>query len=606
MVDLEDSPPLRDHRLLQDADEAESSTRASIAFPSHSPATPRSTYSPLPLVPHRVLSPSRSNTPSHSRSSSHSSRSGLHRSQSNLDLWQVGVPRQLSLRSISTAAESTPVSEVAEEDLGLFEALPSDALSITPRSTRPTRPLMDLAGVDLPIHPRHDRTFVRRNSTAYMPQTEIPAETAESEVLAEDATVKPRKHISPEKEFMRRLSNVANTAAQVNELVDFYRGPREPTSDSSLPSLQGYRTSIYNECIHQLLRIRLPGQSIAGIVEIYNEMLARDCRPDRITYSLLIEAFAHREQDVWRAINRFERARTRNEWWKAVFGKEHDMSPQTSQVHLIEGYRAEANLPNAFKLLRAVQLSSPAPTRQSEALLTQEAEHQLLQACAVGQVSQEDLLLLKDLYLDPARAIQLQYGQAQKLFGIIGKAKDVGALQTFWSVFIEQDGKRRQYSGLMYQRLPAFAQAAASFFAAGEIDMGLQVLEVLFELMERGEFGDFTRYAGTLARPLAELVKQGRVEEMQQVHGRMFDLAAAINPHARGPIYPSNYREILDTLILGGQWREAWPIVELYSADSDGASTESMDPRDGRAILHTPRLSRTLIRCATARSQRRR
>ena len=405
----------------------------------------------------------------------------------------------------------------------------------------------------------------------------------------EDASVNsgPSPRPPVDEAITSRLNDAETSASEVQALVAYYRLPRSESAihrlSADYPLSDTYTTPVYNTCIQQLLRIRKPGQSIAQIVEIYNEMLQRDCRPSRKTYFLLVEAFANREIDVSRAVEKWQLTKSRAQWWSATLGQAFDEENAAQQDLAIEGYKAEGNLANAFKIVRALQLMIPDGDRSGSArygryfLMSQDVDRLLLTACEVGQITIGDLKIVKELYMDRTREGDVVYYRASKMFTILAKLQDAGGLRDLWQMFAKDDEATWQKNDessrpndyIRFQRFPAYCTAAKAFIDVGEIDQGVAIFKTLLEKIQAGEMGNVATYSGAVLAPLKALIQVGRLEEFKYLHELFVEAASSQDRGEKKgpPIFVTSYMAMSDELIDRGEWKMAYDLLRPFMGD---------------------------------------
>ncbi|KZT13192.1 uncharacterized protein LAESUDRAFT_719521 [Laetiporus sulphureus 93-53] len=129
-------------------------------------------------------------------------------------------------------------------------------------------------------------------------------------------------------------------------------------------------TAVYNAALYALHIARKPGESLQGILDVYNEMLARSVLPNFRTYTTLIFALTDRDHEIWKAIQGIEiRMRSR-----AAFGARHSPA-QIADEERIAGLRAENNFRSAMTLFQTA-------CSITKAKLPYHVYGQLLESCA--------------------------------------------------------------------------------------------------------------------------------------------------------------------------------------------------------------------------------
>lgn len=270
-------------------------------------------------------------------------------------LWIPGAaPQRLgAARAFSTRATRLP----SEPELVSATPSPDSA-----RIKQPNRVLMDLAGLDL-SRP-NNRVQVRRNSTASVVRPdadEIAASLAKESSDQRDKAIYDAIFHAP--------------ANEAEALIAHYRTPRsaaepaegDPALAAKYPLPAGYSVQTYNNCILKLLRHRERGQSIASILDIYNEMLARDVVPNVRTSALVVRALCLRDEDVAFASHGWQLGREWQQFKAERLGLgSADSEADAAAEAAILAYQNENNLGSALKLYAVAQSFYPRHVRSDD------------------------------------------------------------------------------------------------------------------------------------------------------------------------------------------------------------------------------------------------
>ncbi|WRT65337.1 uncharacterized protein IL334_002280 [Kwoniella shivajii] len=328
--------------------------RSSIAFPSQTtfeaPSSSSSSSSRTPLRP---------------ATSNRQQRAGLTRSPSAVEIWQVGIPHPrapLGLRSLSTRSDIPKSLEA--EDVQPFVS--TSSVPATRILGQPNRVLMDLAGRDLP---GKSLGMVRRNSTAAVERSSLDQPPIELLLQNTDKTRSIGPDAEPQEKAIYDAIITARRAEDLNllqRLIQHYRSPRsvspfsedeqpgDPTLIHQFPLPSKYSLRNYNAILSALVGTRQAGQSIASILEIYNEILERDLIPNATTYGFVIRALSLRSVEVSHAVQTWEQQKSWGEWRARQLGPATwDYNSAAEKDQLFQSYEAEGNLPSALKLFRA-------------------------------------------------------------------------------------------------------------------------------------------------------------------------------------------------------------------------------------------------------------
>ncbi|ORX36254.1 hypothetical protein BD324DRAFT_628072 [Kockovaella imperatae] len=596
VIDLDEfSPPLRQSSLVDTLPEPELSSHSSrLTFPPPvaGPSTPPRHRTPTLQSP----SHSRSSTPSQSRSSSRPN--ALHRSQSSIDLWHVGVPRRMSLRALSTTPEPPLPTEDRNDALDLSVACKDSSEPSRP-STRPTRHLMDLAGADS-HRSRPDRTFVRRNSTAYMPQSEPDGSAVEADV-SEEHTDRSSSQLSA---FIAELENADASVDRVNRLISYFRSKRTPEVLRSqfpdlaeeLPLPQRHPRTIYNACLRRMLALRRPGQSISEIVDVYNEMLANHCRPDNRTYVFLFRAFTERAIDVSRAISSWESTKAWEVWCSETFGTELDTAAHKAKDATIQAYRSETNISNACKLVKAIELLGERRNTRRKGddrplgMFSYETFQSFLLACSVSSISPQDLEIIKEVYMQQQQGDEtINYARVVRFVAVLQQANDLQGVSDLWNLVLQQSGSPRDQDAPEGPKFATYVRAAEAFISLGEIDKGLSILNSVVDDVRAGKY-DSADVMTRVSTSLEALVKQNRLDDLLSVHNR-FVGAVRSRPEASDSIRTYPNAGLVDALVIRGHWRVAYDLLASFF---DGQITSAESPT--LPPIHRSRLYAGILR----------
>lgn len=291
------------------------------------------------------------------------SRSTLDLSLGQAALAPAGASASATARQYSTAA--SPAISESQLDMDIdYEYVPttivrsSSTTSALPpvqrKLTQPNRVLMDLAGLDVPSRRRTYTTSSAEATSATDDDVAYPSENDNDET---------------DKRIYSAIHHATQTGRKdlVQELVAYYRSARDEKPATSrgkelakhLPLPEGYTVNTYNACIRGLLATRQAGESIASVLEIYNEMLERDLVPNGRTYADVIRALCIREKDVQAAVGRYRDDRKWASFRRRNLGlktKTNTSATETEQEDpaTIKGYIAEGNLDSAYQLFRGI------------------------------------------------------------------------------------------------------------------------------------------------------------------------------------------------------------------------------------------------------------
>lgn len=357
------------------------------------------------------------------------------------------------MRAMSTRSSNISLPEV-EEETQLVRREPTQSARII---GQPNRVLMDLAGLDLPGRPA-SIPMVRRNSTAAMRQSDavpdLGAPVEDSDVAGYTQQGEGQANDHPFY-YTLRQARWDRDERLSRKLIKHYRSNRDPsafapqTQDAELdqyPLPEGYSTSEYNECLESLLDFRRDGESIAPVLEVYNEMLDRDCVPDGRTYSIVIEALCAREEDVWTAVRSWEYEKKWDQWKAERLNEQYDVSGEAAKDQVVEGYKAEGNFDSAIRLFHAATISQSATAR-----LRSNAYTALLNAAAKRDLSQEDLTEAYNV-LKHGVSMRIRANRPWRgiLFQILAKVNDVESLNAEIDRFVDAESKGEHQGPILF------------------------------------------------------------------------------------------------------------------------------------------------------------
>lgn len=419
------------------------------------------------------------------------------------------TPHQISMRAMSTRSSTISLPDV-EEETPIIRREPTQSTRII---GQPNRVLMDLAGLDLPGRPAKLQ-MVRRNSTATLRQSEdvpelgSPVDERAYEPYEAGEITGESSDTAIDRSFYTALyeANKARDERLGRKLVQHYRSNRDPSAfapqvqDEELqkyPLPRGYSTPVYNRCLEFLLYFRRSGESIAPILEIYNEMLDRDCVPNGRTYSAVIQALCAREKDVWLAARSWEHEKKWERWSAEKLGIKYDAGAAAEKDQVIEGYKAEGNYGSAIRLFQAATMS-----QNASAQLKPQSYFSILEAAAVKDITTKDVEAAYDC---------LKHGVSTRIHGnrpwrafmfkILAKVNDRDALVREVDFFVEDDtdGESKAHttyiskysrnvdysSEVILERTRLWCQAVYSLLRVGLVDKAVG----LWERLEKAEDG---------------------------------------------------------------------------------------------------------------------
>ncbi|OWZ53890.1 pentatricopeptide repeat protein [Cryptococcus neoformans 125.91] len=514
---------------------------------------------------------------------SNSTRS-LARSHTSFDIFQVGIPqpRSIGLRALSTTSDAPRALEA--EDIEAIEELEL----MTPRAQRdvrtvgqPNRVLMDLAGRDLPstVTASWQLGGVRRNSTAAVERPSLDLPPAD---LSNIATPERKEDKQREEAIFQALQQAKQNGnvELVKNLITHYRSPRSlpPFSPDSLPGVpelskhyplpSGFSIRIYNACLIAALATRSPGQSIAPILEIYNELLEKDIIPDSMTYGAVIRALAMRERDVRGSQEIWERQKT---WglWRAEISGNHTWDPEVAAENdaNIEAYLAENNVLSAVRLFRAAALTGQAGR------FVMSIHGTLLDA--LSKLEKPDVTVMEQL-VEHAESHEVPgtISLYKHLFVAYSKVKDASALTQVWSKYrdLAKTASREDWAAACGQRDASDDRiegamrepwdiVISAFIEVGELSKAFEVFGEMAEVAEKKTKGEVPpathRTCGVL---VAALARAGELDLALEWFNSLQASAILIenSPHR---LTLEHTIVLTEQLLLKGRWFDAADLV---------------------------------------------
>ncbi|CAD6589212.1 MAG: hypothetical protein TREMPRED_005298, partial [Tremellales sp. Tagirdzhanova-0007] len=623
LVDVEDEQDSSQSALLLEEKRASPARRrSSIAFPTR-PAQSRETVLPLLAPRPRLIQTTHSGARSSHPTLISSRPNSLSRSKTSLEIWQVGIPQphiSLSVRALSTRSAPKPLPLLDPGTAVVATPPPGFSLHTwTPQ--RPYSVLMDLAGMDMPVSDR--RGQFRRNSVSVFRDATDPDETihgsyldAANEDMQEDVNGS-REALGPDErldhqilEALRTASLGENARDTVRKLVAHYRSdriaspfaPSSPTAGNtlqdSLPLPTSYSLDTYNMCLETLLRTRGRGESIALILEVYNEMLERDLVPSTKTYQYVIRALCRREVDVGAAVSEWTEARKWSKWSAETLGTEWDEEQVAEKDLIMEGYRAEGNLESAVKLFRAASLAKGSQRYHTEvyAMILELASNHPEPGLEVI------IEVFRRAQRYGARARRTLYKHA---FKALGSAKDLEGVKQLCAEYENTQTEdtladAREWTNARAEDVPKsleqrkiflaysrtnWSAAIQAFVIAGDTESAHNILNKMLAspLVVTDANLDATVFPHPSPKTggdlLDALVDAGKVTEALEWYPQAGQIASA---WGKAALHPNHVFHVSDALILAGRWRDAVMIV----ADWVQAEASSMVRRDIPRLRH--------------------
>ena len=337
-------------------------------------------------------------------------------------------------------------------------------------------------------HVRTNHAFAPLSSTAQPSEPPVPLlksetteplseESSSSIDLVEEASQSEPLQESDELKALFDSLKAARAAEKIPEVKEIIQ---------TLRSTGKLDVSGYNVIYETLNGIRQPGESLAALLEVYNEMLARNLLPSVRTYAALIMAFTSRDADVYSTSKKIER-RIIQRRAMGLQGSPEDKLDQEKLAQLT----SENNMEAAFKLFQ----TAISRTR-SKWPLQWTVYNPLLRTCANhGQV---DKALQIFAHFERRTDVQLSAQPFAHLINTYARVGDIqGAEQAFEEfkqaskagklVFSTRtDGRER--SGQVAQ-IGVWNCMIEAYFVCGQGDKGLGLLEQMLDSKAGLQFG---------------------------------------------------------------------------------------------------------------------
>ncbi|BEI85994.1 hypothetical protein CcaverHIS002_0602810 [Cutaneotrichosporon cavernicola] len=503
-------------------------------------------------------------------------------------LWAPGsAPRRIGARAFSTSVQRIEDDEIP---VPLISATGPQHLE------QPNRVLQDLAGLDLGRPGRVSQR--RRNSTASVVRSEteeIPGYVAPAEA-----------EVSPDAKIYNAISQLGRSDPElVHRIIDYYRQPRNSASIKGQPDLEenyplpaGYTVATYNVIIRFLLRQRERGASIAPILDIYNEMLARDVVPNLRTTTFVIHALCVREEDVSAAshrwLNEMESQKLRQQAGVPV-ATEADKNA----AEVIDGYQHEQNFASALNLYRV----SSTFFKNSRVPRNVNTLDDLLAAAAssIGLPHAPTPESIEFLLNELDKVATQPLDGVAAAFQLLAAKKDLDAIKSLWERVLAGRPDLSSNSTYGTPALVTQIEAAKAFVAAGDKAKALEIANtdgqgrtlisyrVVSALAEAGdideavkllrEVGNESQRSDSATIDVAEaLIAAGRVKEGVEyaaelrraalVSGKKVDARRMRNMYARvlaAAIKNPEDSELMKSIADAAANCAPWPPIELVA-----------------------------------------
>lgn len=551
-----------------------------------------------------------------------------------MDVWTgTGLHVRPQLRAYSGRSGTVPLPDVemelaeAEE---LENTLPTSSRS--PPSPQPHRVLMDLAGRDLPSSSSSRRynsslatsTDAPRGSWDDLPVPPMPSKslTPEQEIeQAKDQTIyygliSTGRHV-PQRGTREKLAALVAHYRSSRELapLDKRTQPGDPELVERYPLPSTYTVQTYNACLEALMILHRPGESIAKLLEAYNEMLERDLLPNMRTYQIVIRALCQREQDVWTVVQRWQKEEDWLEWRHKGMGREYTTTHRHAErADLVEGYTSEGNLNSALKLFSAARVFQ----NNSHWRFQPDVYSSILKA--IASQTKPDLGGLRQVFNHAvSRQPVGRMGLYQSVFRALGNAGHADELLEKWNQLreAEEAGKGDRLSAwtkagaeddLSEQeiavqrkgaRMAAYQTAIRQLARLGKTEKAEEIVALVIAEKATEVTAELDQEADAYAALIVGMAER----DADAALAKYTELESKISASALGRLPLTEALEFIDRLIFARHWRKALELLNALGHESDSTRTRHLytaivaaaraasDPEDASKILtHIPAL----------------
>ena len=418
---------------------------------------------------------------------------------------------------------------------------------------------MDLAGLDIPRH----RSF---STTAPSANTAATDESIEYPPTSKDET---------DRRIYSAIYHATKDSRRdfCNSLIAHYRSPRDapsphPEIEEHLPRPTGYSVGTYNACLAALLAVRRVGESIAPLLEIYNEMLEREILPNGRTYVSVIQALCLREKDVQAAV---EQAGETQKW--AQFRQSNlglkSPSPAKEERAVISGYLAEKNFDSAYNLFKGILSVQEQSTPGGFYRFHPSTYSYLLDALATRvnpspRTWEQAMEVFEHAIKTDTAGARLLY---KHLFRLLAKLDNPEALTSLWERFVKEgeDGggrRMRDWKDILpgqqiderevqvegFQR-EVWSSAIPAFITHNQVDKGMDLLNQMLSHESGVDLSKPPRAKeDTFGLAILALAERDEFTKAQELFGKS---------KGYGGLRPVDMGKYLDILAVKGQWKLA-------------------------------------------------
>jgi len=418
---------------------------------------------------------------------------------------------------------------------------------------------MDLAGLDIPRHRSFSTTPPASNSAATDESIDYP----------------PTSKDETDRRIYSAIYHATKDSRRdfCNSLIAHYRSPRDapsphPEIEEHLPRPVGYSVGTYNACLAALLAVRRVGESIAPLLEIYNEMLEREILPNGRTYVSVIQALCLREKDVQAAVEQAGETRKWAEFRKSTLGLKSP-SPTKDEREVISGYLAEKNFDSAYNLFKGILSVQEQSTPGGFYRFHPSTYSYLLDALATRvnpspKTWDQAMEVFEHAIKTETAGARLLY---KHLFRLATKLHNTDALTALWERFVKEGeegvGRRmRDWKDILpgqqidereiqvegFQR-EVWSSAIPAFILHNQIDKGMDLLDQMLAHESGVDLSKPPRAKeDTFGLAILALAKKDEFLKAQDLMQKS---------KGYGGLRPVDMGKFLDSLAVKGQWKLA-------------------------------------------------
>ena len=267
---------------------------------------------------------------------------------------KMGVLKTVQLHARSNHIFASPETLASAKERLLADPIavvesPTSSLRVRRNSTStPLSPILNASSPpQLPPTPPPDAAEkVNRTSSTASAESQSPTKGPSSPKSKPSVVVDPSapQTVTPPPSpqplpsyFVQRFKEVGRDPHAIAGVVRQLKGSKSPTVED------------YNAALNALIDSRKQGETLNGIIKVYNSMLEKSLLPNIATYELLIHALTQRDAEVHKAIIGLEFRAKRS----ALYGRQ-EVATQKADRARIESLKEEDNISAAVSLFEGV------------------------------------------------------------------------------------------------------------------------------------------------------------------------------------------------------------------------------------------------------------